>query len=365
MSVNNPRRGIALFRECADLELSYWHCPSFLFVMSGVITIVLVTVTYVVTSFYYTAEVVLISITLVTIILLVMIFLVYRGMIRIVGAEVQLRESNAKLTDALTRLREAERQKREYTSMLIHDLRSPLTGIRLLADMLRDPRAVDPATQNESVGIIHQSASQILDMVNDLLDASKLEAGKFTIEPHLGDVTDAIRDAVRAFHPLARHAGIALREIYPPSVPQLSFDTRAIHHAIANLLANALKFTASQGTVVVGVVGTHAATEGAAFPLPAALSSDVQNALQKGVPRLAILVYNTGAGIAPEELSRLFHPYEQAAAGAHAAVRGTGLGLVIVKGIVEAHGGTVFVASRRGEGTVVGCVLPIPGTPHS
>ncbi|MBI3963954.1 MAG: HAMP domain-containing histidine kinase [Candidatus Kerfeldbacteria bacterium] len=353
--MNNPRRGFALFRECADLGLSYWHCPSFLFVMSGVLTIVLVTVTYVVTSFYYSAEVVLISITLVTIVLLIMIFLVYRGMIRIVGAEVQLRESNSKLSDALSRLREAERQKREYTSMLIHDLRSPLTGIRLLTEMLRDPRTVEADTRDESVAIIHQSASQMLDMVNDLLDASKLEAGKFTIDAHTGDLSAAVRDAVHAFHPLARHAGITLQESYPTGPAALSFDDRAIHHAVANLMANALKFTPHGGTVAVSISATP---DTDALVLPATLMQDVRREMQ-GVPGLALLVYNTGAGVPREELSRLFHPYEQATTGVHAAERGTGLGLVIVKGIVEAHGGTVFVASRHGEGTVVGCVLPV------
>jgi signal transduction histidine kinase len=166
-------------------------------------------------------------------------------------------------------------------------------------------------------------------LIRDLLDVTRIETGRLAIAPAPESVGAMIEDVLATAAPLAADRGVRLEAVVPAGLPDVQADRARIVQALGNLAGNALKFTASPGRIVVRSRPQGAFVEAA--------------------------VEDTGCGIAAEHLPYVFDRYWQADRGAH---RGVGLGLAIVRGIVEAHGGHVAVESRLGEGTTFRFTLP-------
>ncbi|HEX8136055.1 MAG TPA: ATP-binding protein [Pyrinomonadaceae bacterium] len=244
----------------------------------------------------------------------------------------QLEEANRELNEANAKLRELAEMKEEFLALTTHDLRSPLTVISGVISFFTSGRLgkLSPEQQN-MVAMMERNAQSLIELVNDLLDASKLESGTLRLDVtsiDLGALIDEIRETME---PLAREKGIQLIEEIAPNLPAVEADRTKLRRVLVNLLSNAVKFTGKGGTVTLK-----------AEPLG---------------DEVLIAVSDTGVGIAPEDVERLFDKYEQARSRATRGEKGTGLGLYITKQLVELHGGEIKVESEPGRGSTFSFTL--------
>lgn len=237
---------------------------------------------------------------------------------------------------ARTAAETAVRARDQALAQVAHDLRNPLNVIVSSARL----QLLKPLPQNQQRNLcekIVSAADRMNRLIHDLLDVARMEAGRLVVNLAPLDVLMVITETCDSFRPLAEQRNIVLRNDVPATLPRVLADKDRLIQVLANLLDNALKFAASSGTVNVraDMVG----------------------------PNVRISVADTGSGISAEEQSELFKPFWQ---GVPADRRGSGLGLAIVKGIVDAHGGQVWVESRLGVGTTVHFTLrSMPSEPFS
>ena len=227
------------------------------------------------------------------------------------------------------RLREADRMKEEFFSHISHELRTPLTSVREAATLLRDevPGVLAPK-QARLVEIIAASTDRVLRLVNEILELSRLRAGLLAIDRRNVDIGNLVHRALEQVRPQAEARGLRMESNGAIDGARVLGDEERLLQVLVNLLGNAIKFTPPGGAVRLGVTA--------------------------GTDRVEVAVEDTGVGIPPEALPRVFERYWQAR-GTRA---GTGLGLAIVKSIVEMHGGRVQAHSSEGKGSRFVVQLP-------
>ncbi|MET3666254.1 cell cycle sensor histidine kinase DivJ [Caulobacter sp. 1776] len=220
-----------------------------------------------------------------------------------------------------------------FLANMSHELRTPLNAIMGFSDIMR-ARMFGPLSDRyaEYAELIHESGGHLLDLINDVLDMSKIEAERFELQRGVFDAREAVQAAMRLLRVQADGAGVQLRGVLPPAELEVDADRRALKQIVLNLVSNALKFTPRGGQVTVTAHGYDGVLE--------------------------IIVADTGVGISPEDLERLGRPYEQAG-GAEQRARGTGLGLSLVRAFAKLHGGDMTIESRLGAGTSVSVRLPV------
>jgi len=249
-----------------------------------------------------------------------------------VGRRAALAIANARLYETAQRAIQA---REDLMAVVSHDIRTPLAVINLHASMLQ--QMLSPSGNEyaaKKVASIRQSANQITLLVGDLLDAATIEAGKLAIERQPHDAGSLIQEAVETARPLADQKSLRIERQVAQGLPAVVCDRRRVLQALANLLTNAIKFTAERGRIRIGVE------------------------LRGG--DVTFFVADTGIGIPEEALHHLCERYWQADQAKRA---GAGLGLYIVKGIVEAHGGRVWAESKLGEGSTFFFTLPMNERP--
>jgi signal transduction histidine kinase len=212
-----------------------------------------------------------------------------------------------------------------------HELRTPLNAIIGFAQLLESD--VFAAKRPEYARLVHDAGQHLLDLVNDLLDVSKIEAGKLQLDESDLPLGDVIAECCNIVEPRARAAHLRLTQNIAPGLPLVRGDQRAVKQIVLNLLTNAIKFNVEGGSV-----------EAFAAILPSG--------------EIAFGVRDDGIGIAAEDQGRIFEPYGRARHEIARAQEGTGLGLPIVKGLVEALGGRVTLESELGRGACVTIYLP-------
>jgi cell cycle sensor histidine kinase DivJ len=243
------------------------------------------------------------------------------------------RAYEAHLDQARSEAENVAQAKSRFLANMSHELRTPLNAIIGFSDIMRSKLfGPMPERYAEYAGLIHESGGHLLDLINDVLDMSKIEADRFSLTLEPFDAREAISSALRLTRVQADTAKIGLRGALPPQSIDVMADRRAIKQIVLNLVSNALKFTPTGGQV--NVVAREIGGE------------------------LEIIVADTGVGIAPADLERLGKPYEQAG-GADQRSMGTGLGLSLVRAFAELHGGTMVIKSVLGEGTAVSIRLPV------
>jgi phosphoserine phosphatase RsbU/P len=225
--------------------------------------------------------------------------------------------------------RRATRQRDEVLGMVTHDLRSPLTGIVLGATAALRRGALDEETAR-MVNAIRREAERMSRLLQDLLDVATIEAGRFAIRSRACDVAEVIEEATELFQPSAEEGGVVLETEVPAELPGIRVDRDRISQVLGNLLSNAIKFTPREGCVTV-----RARLQGAA---------------------VRVSVADTGTGIPPDHQEGLFDRFWQPAPDRKRA--GAGLGLAIARGIVEAHGGEIWVESEEGKGSTFHFTVP-------
>jgi PAS domain S-box-containing protein len=259
----------------------------------------------------------------------------YLGYVSVVR-DVTLRKAHElEMKAAQERAEAANKAKSQFLANMSHELRTPLNAIIGFTDLMRqgtfgplgNDRYGDYAT------MIYDSGQLLLDLISDMLDMAKIEAGKLELNLERVDLAGTIEDAVRLLRDRAETGGVTLHVEAEGHLPSLLADRRAVKQVILNLVSNAIKFTPAGGEVRIA-----AAQHG-------------------GVAR--IVVRDTGIGIPASEIHRLGQPFEQVCGDPMLAKTGTGLGLALVRSLAEQHGGAMEIASREGSGTEVSVTFPL------
>jgi len=265
----------------------------------------------------------------------------------------------------VTKEMELERVREDFTSMIVHELRTPLDVIKKFSEILKKPgKKLDAESYKEYVGMIYQNSSGMLDLVNDILDIAKLQAGKFEINIEPGNIAEIIENRVKFFEVSAVDKKIKLNSFVSPNIPKVAlFDIQRIKEVLNNLVSNALKFTKENGAISI-LAFIHDANmpveieiKKLKLSLPAPFPDEV---LAKFPNSLVVIVTDTGVGIPKEQIGDLFNKFKQLNNKEFISnVKGTGLGLAIVKGIIEEHKGKIGVVSQVGTGSAFYFVLPL------
>jgi PAS domain S-box-containing protein len=244
----------------------------------------------------------------------------------------ELRNKNEQLAHALAAARSATDAKSRFLASMSHELRTPLNGIIGFSELLYDGK-LGPISEDhrDILGDILASARHLLQLISDILDLSKVEAGRMEFNPEHGELDPLVQEVRDVIRPLAERKAIQLSTEVPAGFCA-AVDRSRFKQVLYNYLSNAVKFTPEGGRVVVRI----------------GASGDC----------LRLEVEDTGIGIEPDDVSRLFQDFQQLATS-RKADQGTGLGLALTRHIVEAQGGTVGVQSTPGAGSLFSAVLPL------
>ncbi len=232
-----------------------------------------------------------------------------------------------------------EKTRQEFTAMMVHELRAPLTAVRWSSESLLKNLAaasgIEPAKVKDTVVTIETASNNMLELVNDLLDVAKIESGKFELNVQDYDLVELVNEQVKAFRPQAEIKHLTIG-VSAPDKCVLKFDKIRIGQVLGNLLSNAIKYS-DAGEIVVNV------------------------GMKQDENKAVVGIKDTGIGVSHEDLAQLFSKFKQLKTGDHAK-KGTGLGLVVSRGIVEAHGGRIW-AESAGEnlGSTFAFSLPVDG----
>jgi len=229
----------------------------------------------------------------------------------------------------------ASRAKTQFLASMSHELRTPLNAIIGFSEILNRELfgALGEDRYRDYSRLIHESGEHLLNVVNDILDMSKIEAGKFKIVREPFEVASLIKSCCDIMRHTAEQKGLSLKVDVAPGIPELAADKRACKQMLLNVISNAIKFTEPGGWVRV--------------------SARVEDG------NAVFAVADNGIGIANEDLPRLGSPFVQANSSYDRSHEGAGLGLSVVKGLARLHGGTLDLTSRLGEGTTATIVLPL------
>jgi signal transduction histidine kinase len=233
-----------------------------------------------------------------------------------------------------TELERAYERQADFTAMIVHDLRSPLMNICGTAELMEQGFFGEVnEEQKKWLQRLQSNGKNLVNLISDFLDLSKLESGRLELNREEIDLRGLIDSTLENFQIMAKSKKIALQRKLSPALPAVRADARRLDQVLSNLVSNAIKFTSAGGSIEVGA----AAQDGAA----------------------RVWVKDTGVGIAPGEIATLFDKYRQSMSGKCSDQKGTGLGLVICKMIVEAHGGKIWAESEPGKGATFSFSLPL------
>ncbi len=245
----------------------------------------------------------------------------------------ELFDARAGLIEQADELARASAYKSQFLASMSHELRTPMNAIIGFAELLLDrPRGFDATQQREFLGHILNSSRHLLQLINDVLDLSKVEAGKVEFHPEPLSISRTIDEVLGILRTTASERRVTVTTSVDPAADEATLDPSRLKQVLYNFMSNALKFTAAGGRVEVRVTP----------------ESDELVRLE---------VADTGVGISADDLARLFTEFQQVGS-VHQRAAGTGLGLALTRRLVEAQGGSVGVRSKLGEGSVFHAILP-------
>lgn len=222
---------------------------------------------------------------------------------------------------------------------IVHELRAPLTAVKDASILLHDmPGKLTAEEQTKMLTLINNECTRLLEQVSGILDASKVMNNKLTIQKTPNDIRNLLQDKIIMFTPQANNQGLKLQSDIDPQLPLIMYDAKYMGQVINNLISNSLKYTPQGGTITISAKSIDGHVE--------------------------ISVFDNGLGVADEKQKEMFNKFASLN-NKNNAIASSGLGLYVVKGIVEAHGGKVGVESRQGRGYKVNFTLPLQGMPAS
>lgn len=232
-----------------------------------------------------------------------------------------------------SKLKEMDKMKSDFFSLMAHELRTPLASIKEGTNLLLKGIGEEFKEKRKAVlTIIAEESNRLVDLVNSLLDLSKMEAGMITLNLKTSDIKPLVNKAASGMEPLAMAKDVSIKMEIPHDLPYVKIDEERILQALRNLIGNAVKFTPGGGHITISA-----------------------QTVEKGV---RVSVADTGPGVPKEDLNAIFDKFKQATLTSYNKIKGTGLGLAIVKHIVNAHGGKVWVESEPGHGSIFIFLLP-------
>jgi signal transduction histidine kinase len=252
--------------------------------------------------------------------------------------EHRVEERTAELSAANERLKELDRLKSQFLASMSHELRTPLNSIIGFTSLLR--RGISgPVTEEQAkqLGIVQTSATHLLGLINDLLDVSRIEAGKADLQCEPFDFVDVANEVIRTMQPLAEHKGLPIvLSIHQPTIP-MHGDRKRTVQLLLSLMSNAVKFTAKGSITVTATTSTT---------------------------NLHVEVVDTGIGIKSENVGLLFEAFRQLDGSAKRVYEGTGLGLYLCRKLLSMMGGEISVKSEYGKGSRFMFSLPLALDDH-
>ena len=254
----------------------------------------------------------------------------------------QLFNANQQLFLAKRKAEETSRAKSAFLANMSHELRTPLNAIILYTDLLKE-QALETGRTTDAADLdrVSGSADHLLRLINDVLDLSKVEAGKMSLASEPVDLAVVVEEVVQTLRPMAAKQSDVLEAAYPPDHPPFLGDATKLRQILYNLLSNACKFTEG-GTVRLEAVPFQ----------------------RDGAPWLRFTVRDTGIGMSAEQLGRIFQDFTQAEETTSRRYGGTGLGLSLSRRLCQLMGGSIEVASEPGQGSAFTLELPAPGLPE-
>ncbi|MCK9469501.1 MAG: ATP-binding protein [Porticoccaceae bacterium] len=257
------------------------------------------------------------------------------------GLELQVTLRTRELENALVRAEAADRLKSAFLATMSHELRTPLNSIIGFTGLLRQelPGPLN-SEQEKQLGMVYSSAGLLLDLINDILDLSKIEAGQLPLKSEIFPVRNSLERVLASIAPQAASKGLVVINEISPALSTMYSDRRRVEQIALNLLNNAIKFT-NRGSIT----------------LQATLVKDP-------VPSLQLVVRDTGIGIKAEDQALLFLPFSQVDSGLTRQHEGTGLGLAICRRLTELLGGSISVNSQWQQGSEFSVVLPLKLPPQ-
>lgn len=250
--------------------------------------------------------------------------------------EAKVHERTKELSHALKIVEEISKKKSEFISAVSHELRTPLTSIKGYASILMTGKVGDiPDTVKDRLGKINNHSDNLVKLINDLLDISRIESGRVEMKTSLHPVRPLVDNIADLLAPQLQNKGVALRVSVPQDVPAIELDSSQVERVFINLISNAIKFTPAGGSIAIN----------------AHFNQDHAEVIFE--------VADTGIGIKKDDLTKIFDEFYRVDNDINMNVKGTGLGLSLAKNIVEAHFGKMWVTSEVGLGTTFHFTLPV------
>jgi len=272
---------------------------------------------------------------------------------RTLGVAIERAQSQTQLLQANRDLERASQLKSEFLASMSHELRTPLNSILGFADLLqRNSRDPLSPRQSRQVEAIARSGRHLLELIGDILDLSKIEAGKIDLDLDSVSIRDLCNQSLQTIQPRAEKKRLALALELDYQLDRAYLDERRVRQILINLLSNAVKFTPENGSIRLASY--------LAYGNDLLLCDRLDDSpVQPSTPYLCLEVTDTGIGIPAEKQPLLFRPFQQIDSSLTRRHEGTGLGLVLTKRLAELHGGTVTLVSEVGRGTTVRAWLPL------
>jgi signal transduction histidine kinase len=241
-----------------------------------------------------------------------------------------------------------EAARRDLVAAISHDLRTPLASLRVMTDALADGVVDDPATAARYLAAMRGQIGHLSGLIDDLFELARIDAGALALEMERSSIADLVSDTLEAMRPQAGAKGVHLAGSVDPGADPIELAPQKIERVLYNLVGNAIRHTSAGGSVTISV----SAQSQIAKP-------NTENSKLKTQNYLLVEVADTGEGIAPEDLPRIFDNFYRGEKSRSRATGGSGLGLAIARGIVEAHGGQIWAESQPEQGTRVRFTLPL------
>ncbi len=256
---------------------------------------------------------------------------------RLVSLEQELAQTKSELAEAKRQLRETDRLKSEFVATVSHELRTPLNSIIGFTKLLLKQKVgpLNPVQQTD-LSLIYDSAQHLLSLVNDILDLSKIEAGKIRLEPNWVTVEEIIVGVMASTYILIEGKPIELREEIEARLPKVFVDRGRIRQVVINILSNAAKFT-DTGTITLSIRKLN----------------------RNNQDFVCFSVKDTGIGIAQKDIAKVFEAFRQIDSSVARRAEGTGLGMPISYRLVALHGGELWVESGVGQGSIFAFTIPL------
>ncbi|MBF0122551.1 MAG: GAF domain-containing sensor histidine kinase [Candidatus Omnitrophica bacterium] len=255
--------------------------------------------------------------------------------------EIKVNDRTKELTHALKEVAEISKKKTEFISAVSHELRTPLTSIKGYAAILMTGKVGEiPLAVKERLGKINTHSDNLVKLINDLLDIARIESGRVEMKAIAQPIRTMVDNIADLLIPQLSAKSLVLKTNIPTDVPPIEFDSSQVERVFINLISNAIKFTPTNGTISINVLPNF----------------EKQEAL--------VEVADTGIGMKKDDLAKVFDEFFRVDNEINMNVKGTGLGLALVKNIVEAHNGHVWVTSDVGVGTTFHFNLPFKHVPR-